>query len=86
MNYSWFASAYDTDDWLFRLATMVQMVGVIVLSLGLPQMFESIDHGDTLDNGVMVAGLRDHARVAACSCGGRCPATTPSARRPRART
>ena len=56
MNYSWFASAYDTDDWLFRLATMVQMVGVIVLSLGLPQMFASIDHGDTLDNGVMVAG------------------------------
>jgi low temperature requirement protein LtrA len=34
----------------------VQMVGVLVLSLGLPQMFASIDHGDTLDNGVMVAG------------------------------
>jgi low temperature requirement protein LtrA len=56
LNYTWFASAYDTDDWVFRLATMVQMVGVIVLSLGLPQMFESLDHGDTLDNGVMVAG------------------------------
>jgi low temperature requirement protein LtrA len=56
VNYSWFASAYDTDDWVFRLATMVQMVGVIVLALGLPQMFASIDHGDTLDNGVMVAG------------------------------
>src|SRR5258707_512514 len=56
VNYSWFASAYDTDDWVFRLATMVQMVGVIVLALGLPQMFGSIDHGDTLDNGVMVAG------------------------------
>jgi low temperature requirement protein LtrA len=34
MNYSWFASAYDNDDWVFRVATMVQMVGVIVLSLG----------------------------------------------------
>jgi low temperature requirement protein LtrA len=56
LQYSWFASAYDTDDWVFRLATMVQMAGVIVLSLGLPQMFASIDHGDTLDNGVMVAG------------------------------
>jgi low temperature requirement protein LtrA len=56
LNYSWFASAYDTDDWVFRLATMVQMVGVIVLTLGLPQMFASIDHGDTLDNGVVVAG------------------------------
>jgi low temperature requirement protein LtrA len=50
LNYSWFASAYDTDDWVFRLATMVQMVGVIVLALGLPQVFASIDHGETLDN------------------------------------
>jgi low temperature requirement protein LtrA len=56
INYSWFASAYDTDDWVFRLATMVQMVGVIVVALGLEQMFASIDHGSTLDNGVMVAG------------------------------
>jgi low temperature requirement protein LtrA len=56
LNYSWFASAYDTDDWVFRLATMVQMVGVIVVSLGLPQMFASVDHGATLDIGVMVAG------------------------------
>jgi low temperature requirement protein LtrA len=56
LNYSWFASAYDTDDWVFRLATMVEMIGVIVVALGLEQMFASIDHGDTLDNGVMVAG------------------------------
>ncbi len=56
LNYSWFASAYDTDDWVFRLATMVQMIGVVVLSLGLPQMFESIDHDHVLDNHVMVAG------------------------------
>ena len=56
INYSWFASAYDTDDWVFRLATLVQMVGVIVLALGLEQAFASIVEGDTLDNGVMVAG------------------------------
>jgi low temperature requirement protein LtrA len=56
VQYSWFASAYDNDDWVFRLATMVQMAGVIVLALGLPQMFASIDHGATLNNGVMVAG------------------------------
>jgi low temperature requirement protein LtrA len=56
VNYSWFASAYDTDDWVFRVATMLQMVGVIVVALGVPQMFASIDHGDTLDSGVMVAG------------------------------
>src|SRR4051812_47611618 len=56
LNYSWFASAYDTDDWVFRLATMVQMVGVLVLALGVPQMFDSLDHGHTIDNDVMVAG------------------------------
>ncbi len=61
VNYSWFASAYDTDDWVFRLATMVQMVGVIVLSLGLPQTFESLDHGEDLAIGVVVARLRHHA-------------------------
>ena len=38
----WFASAYDTDDWIFRLLTMVQMAGVLVLALGLPGMFESV--------------------------------------------
>ena len=56
MNFSWFASAYDNDDWLFRVATMVQMVGVIILSLGIPEMFASIDRGGALDVGVMVAG------------------------------
>src|ERR671917_2749184 len=39
INFSWFASAYDTDDWVFRLATMVQMLGVLVFALGLPELF-----------------------------------------------
>ncbi|HMG31257.1 MAG TPA: low temperature requirement protein A, partial [Jiangellaceae bacterium] len=56
INFSWFASAYDTDDWVFRLATMVQMVGVIILALGLPQVFHSIDEGHPVDNSVTVAG------------------------------
>jgi low temperature requirement protein LtrA len=56
INFSWFASAYDTDDWAFRLATMVQMIGVIILALGLPQVFRSLDEGDHIDNGVSVAG------------------------------
>src|SRR4029450_8378353 len=56
INFSWFASAYDTDDWAFRLATMVQMVGVIILALGLPQVFHSADEGRPVDNSVTVAG------------------------------
>ncbi len=56
INFTWFASAYDTDDWIFRLTTMVQMFGVLVLALGLPQMFASLEEGDHVDNGVMVLG------------------------------
>jgi low temperature requirement protein LtrA len=56
INFSWFASAYDTDDWVYRLTTMLQMVGVVILALGLPTMFASIDEGETVNNGVMVAG------------------------------
>lgn len=56
INFSWFASAYDTDDWIFRAVTMVQMVGVLILAIGLPPMFESIDKGAHLDNGIMVLG------------------------------
>ena len=56
INFSWFASAYDTDDWIFRIVTMVQMIGVLVFAIGLPRMFASIEHGDHLDISVMVLG------------------------------
>jgi low temperature requirement protein LtrA len=56
INFSWFSSAYDTDDWIFRIVTMVQMVGVLVLAVGLPRMFASIERGQHLDNSVMVLG------------------------------
>ena len=56
INFTWFASAYDTDDWVFRLMTMVEMVGVLVLALGLPAFYASIEHGHHVDNAVLVAG------------------------------
>jgi low temperature requirement protein LtrA len=56
INFSWFASAYDTDDWVYRLTTMLQMVGVIILALGVPQMYASIAEGKHVENQVMVAG------------------------------
>jgi low temperature requirement protein LtrA len=56
INFSWFASAYDTDDWIFRLTTMVQMIGVLILALGVSDMFESLLEGDHVDNKVMVLG------------------------------
>ncbi len=54
--WTWFSSAYDTDDWIYRLLTMTQMVGVLILALGLPAMFESLAEGDHVDNRVMVLG------------------------------
>lgn len=36
MNFTWFASAFDVDDWLYRLTTIVQMAGVLVLATGVP--------------------------------------------------
>jgi low temperature requirement protein LtrA len=56
INFSWFASAYDTDDWVYRLTTMLQMVGVLVLTLGIPQVFSSIAGGQHVNDRVLVAG------------------------------
>lgn len=56
MNFSWFASAYDTDDWIYRLTTLVQMVGVVVFALGLPGWFSSFESGETVGNSVSLTG------------------------------
>ena len=40
MNFTWFASSYDTDDVPYRLLTMLQMAGVLVLAAGVPAAFE----------------------------------------------
>ena len=36
MNFSWFASAFDTDDWLYRVLTILQMAGVLIFAAGVP--------------------------------------------------
>lgn len=55
VNYSWFASAYDNDDWGFRLMSMVVMVGVVVFALGLAPMYASIE-SEHFDNRTMIIG------------------------------
>ncbi|MEW1987937.1 low temperature requirement protein A [Brevibacterium casei] len=40
MNFTWFATSFDTDDWLYRLLTIVQMGGVLVLAAGIGLVFE----------------------------------------------
>lgn len=55
INYAWWASAFDTDDWFVRVMTLVQMVGVLIMALGIPPVFSSIEHG-ALDAGIVVLG------------------------------
>src|SRR5215211_4887679 len=58
MNFTWFASSYDTDDVPYRLLTMVQMAGVLVLAAGVPSAFEESDfRAVTLGYLVMRIGL-----------------------------
>ncbi|WP_449283145.1 low temperature requirement protein A [Leucobacter sp.] len=43
MNFTWFASAFDTDDWLYRVTTIVQMGGVLVVAAG---VHDAMTEGD----------------------------------------
>ncbi|MEU4217435.1 low temperature requirement protein A [Actinoplanes sp. NPDC026623] len=43
MNFTWFASAYDTDDDVYRITTFVQISGALLLAAGVDQAFEHND-------------------------------------------
>ncbi|MER6343492.1 low temperature requirement protein A [Streptomyces sp. NPDC001595] len=43
MNFTWFASAYDNDDALYRVVTLVQIAGVLVLAAGVSSAFDDHD-------------------------------------------
>src|SRR5689334_1774298 len=46
MNFTWFASAYDCDDAAYRVLTLLQMAGVLILAAGVTAAF-----GDERDIG-----------------------------------
>ncbi|MFB7647082.1 low temperature requirement protein A [Streptomyces sp. NPDC001251] len=70
MNFSWFASAYDTDDALYRVVTLIQITGVLILAAGVPRAF---DDGDftigVIGYIVMRLALTSQWLRAAYSCG-----------------
>ncbi|SIM64953.1 low temperature requirement protein A [Micromonospora cremea] len=43
MNFTWFASAYDTDDDVYRITTLVQISGALILAAGVPRAFTDGD-------------------------------------------
>jgi low temperature requirement protein LtrA len=58
MNFTWFASAYDTDDVAYRLAVLVQIAGALVIAAGVPRAFGARDFSVvTLGYALMRVGL-----------------------------
>src|SRR5947207_8271597 len=54
MQFTWFASAYDTDDVPYRLAVLVQLSGALVLAAGVPRALDARDFGITTLGYVMM--------------------------------
>lgn len=56
VNFTWFASAYDTDDDVYRLTVLVQIAGALVLAAGVPRAFADADF-TTITYGYVVMRL-----------------------------
>jgi low temperature requirement protein LtrA len=48
ITFTWFSSAYDTDDVPFRLLTFVQLTGALIVAAGVPRLFEEMELGVVL--------------------------------------
>jgi low temperature requirement protein LtrA len=44
INFTWFATTYDTDDVLHRLVVIVQLAGALILAAGVPSAFATLDY------------------------------------------
>ncbi|MCW2144422.1 Low temperature requirement protein LtrA [Actinoplanes cyaneus] len=53
MNFTWFATSYGADDWLYRVLTFLQMGGVLVLAAGVEPAFTD-DHWAVVTIGYVV--------------------------------
>ncbi|MEU0009063.1 low temperature requirement protein A [Streptomyces sp. NPDC006314] len=54
--FSWFASAYDTDDLPYRLTALVQTAGALVLAAGVPDAFRNDFTAITIGYAIMRVG------------------------------
>jgi low temperature requirement protein LtrA len=48
VNFTWFASAYDSDDVAYRLFVFVTMTGALIFAAGIPQFFEDLSRSLTV--------------------------------------
>lgn len=56
LNFTWFSSAYGNDDALFRVLTIVQMVGAVLMVFGLPASFHATAEGLSPLSPLVIAG------------------------------
>lgn len=76
MSYTWFASAYDNEDALFRVLSMVMIGGSVVIAAGVNPLFKAMDFTVVVIGYVIMrvpliwlwlrAALNDPARRATC--------------------
>ena len=76
MNITWFGSAYDSRDVPYRLATFVEMTGVLILAAGIPRAVGDRDFAAVVVGYVVLraAAVGQWLRVAASDAGSRPPA------------
>jgi low temperature requirement protein LtrA len=53
LNFTWFASAYDNDDAIYRVLVLLLITGALILAAGVPRAFEQHDF-DTVFVGYVV--------------------------------
>jgi low temperature requirement protein LtrA len=68
VNFTWFASAYGTDDVPYRLLTLLQMAGVLVFAAGIPAAAEHFDFR-TVVAGYVIMRLALVAQWLRATCG-----------------
>ncbi|MEU6078348.1 low temperature requirement protein A [Micromonospora sp. NPDC047074] len=67
MNVTWFSSAYDTDDDVYRITALVEIAGALVLAAGVPRAFADDDFTTTTYGYVLIrlAAVAQWLRAAA---------------------
>ncbi|MFC4016957.1 low temperature requirement protein A [Micromonospora sp. GCM10011542] len=78
MNFTWFSSAYDTDDDVYRITTLVQIAGALIIAAGVPRAFTEADFG-VITYGYVVMRLATVANWSRAAAGD--PAHRSAARR-----
>jgi low temperature requirement protein LtrA len=48
VNFTWFASAFDTDDAAYRVAVFIQIAGALTIAAGIPRLFADLDASVTV--------------------------------------